>query len=139
MNNVRFLKLHTAADNSPLIVRDNLIVSAYRSDNGTVINFYEGDMSSELNVKETPERIISMTDEGFVKLHFRDDNKTVCINVDYIKNVFNTEKSSGGTQVNMLDLEFVVNETPEKVYNLLQRAVNRDVQSPEAKKETVTK
>lgn len=122
MEKIKFLKLHNAADNSPRVVRDNLIIAAEKGEDCTILSCFDGDLSSQINVYETPEKIMSMSSERFIKLHDFDSNGTTCINVDYIKYVSHTDemkKEGKGTVIDAFDLSFSVHETPEKVYNYL--------------------
>ncbi len=121
MEKVKFIKLHESENNTVVILAAKKIIYASRSDKETTIGYIDGeDMSSELVVNETPEKISTLVDFKMIKLHNYDDNTVIMLNINYIKYICRND-GADGTTVEIFDSEFTVNEMPEKIFNILQK------------------
>ena len=119
----KFIKLHTANGNRPIIIRTDLLIYAERGDKETCVQYAGKDgISSEATVNESPEKIFEMAGERYIKIHMFENNAVACLNVSYVDCVSdNNDKMV--TTINAFDWNLAVNETPEKIYNMLQKAV----------------
>ena len=128
MDKIKFIKLHESENNTVVILAAKNIISASRNDRETTIGYIDGeDMSSELVVNETPEKISTLVDFKMIKLHNYDDNTVIMLNINYIKYI-RRDEGSDGTTVEIFDNEFTVNETPEKIFNILQKEEQNKLQ-----------
>ena len=119
----KFIKLHTAKGNCPIIIRADLVIYAERGNKETYVQYAGKDgMSSEATVNESPEKIFEIAGERYIKIHMIENNAVACLNVSYIACVsYNNDGMV--TTIEIFDCDLDVNETPEKIYNMLQKAV----------------
>ena len=119
----KFIKLHTAKGNRPIIIRTDLVIYAERENKGTRVQYAGNDsISSEVTVNESPEKIFEMAGERYIKIHMIENNAVACLNVSYVDCVSENNDSTI-TTIEAFDWDLDVNETPEKIYNMLQKAV----------------
>ena len=119
----KFIKLHTAKGNRPLIIRGDLVIYAERGDKETCVQYAGKDgISSEAKVNESPEKIFEMASERYIKIHMIENNAVACLNVSYV-DCISDNNDRMVTTIEAFDWELTVNETPEKIYNMLQKAV----------------
>ena len=119
----KFIKLHTANGNRPIIIRTDLVIYAERENKGTRVQYAGNDsISSEVTVNESPEKIFEMAGERYIKIHMIENNAVACLNVSYVDCVSENNDSTI-TTIEAFDWDLDVNETPEKIYNMLQKAV----------------
>ena len=119
----KFIKLHTANGNRPIIIRTDLVIYAERENKGTRVQYAGNDgISSEVTVNESPEKIFEMAGERYIKIHMIENNAVACLNVSYVDCV-SENNDSMITTIEAFDWDLAVNETPEKIYNMLQKAV----------------
>jgi hypothetical protein len=123
--NDRYLRLHNADDNTVIIIpTDEIIyVNTKTDDSGeyTTIGMYS--LESEVAVNETPDKIYNIVKKsGFVRCHRNTDNTVELFNKRYF--VVSMIDSNDKVTVIRLEnnIEMGVNETPEKIYNLLIEA-----------------
>jgi hypothetical protein len=123
--NDRYLRLHNADDNTVIIIpTDEIIyVNTKTDDSGeyTTIGMYS--LESEVAVNETPDKIYNIVKKsGFVRCHRNTDNTVELFNKRYF--VMSMIDSNDKVTVIRLEnnIEMGVNETPEKIYNLLIEA-----------------
>lgn len=120
----KFIKLHTANGNRPIIIRTDLVIYAERENKETRVQYAGNDgISSEVTVNESPEKIFEMAGERYIKIHMIENNAVACLNVSYVDCV-SENNDSMITTIEAFDWDLAVNETPEKIYNMLQKAVN---------------
>ena len=119
----KFIKLHTAKGNRPIIIRGDLVIYAERGDKETCVQYAGKDgISSEAKVNESPEKIFEMAGERYIKIHMIENNAVACLNVSYV-DCISGNNDRMVTTIEAFDWELTVNETPEKIYNMLQKAV----------------
>jgi hypothetical protein len=119
----KFIKLHTAKGNRPIIIRGDLVIYAERGDKETCVQYAGKDgISSEAKVNESPEKIFEMAGERYIKIHMIENNAVACLNVSYV-DCISDNNDRMVTTIEAFDWELTVNETPEKIYNMLQKAV----------------
>ena len=119
----KFIKLHTAKGNRPIIIRADLLIYAERGDKETCVQYAGKDgISSEAIVNESPEKIFEMAGERYIKIHMIENNAVACLNVSYVDCVSDNNDRMV-TTIEAFDWDLAVNETPEKIYNMLQKAV----------------
>lgn len=123
--NDRYLRLHNADDNTVIIIpTDEIIyVNTKTDDSGeyTTIGMYS--LESEVAVNETPDKIYNIVKKsGFVRCHRNTDNTVELFNKRFF--VMSMIDSNDKVTVIRLEnnIEMGVNETPEKIYNLLIEA-----------------
>ena len=123
--NDRYLRLHNADDNTVIIIpTDEIIyVNTKTDDSGeyTTIGMYS--LESEVAVNETPDKIYNIVKKSaFVRCHRNTDNTVELFNKRYF--VMSMIDSNDKVTVIRLEnnIEMGVNETPEKIYNLLIEA-----------------
>ncbi len=123
--NDRYLRLHNADDNTVIIIpTDEIIyVNTKTDDSGeyTTIGMYS--LESEVAVNETPDKIYNIVKKsGFVRCHRNTDNTVELFN----KRFFIMSMIDSNDKVTVIrlenNIEMGVNETPEKIYNLLIEA-----------------
>ena len=129
----KFIKLHTAKGNRPIIIRGDLVIYAERLDKETCVQYAGKDgISSEAKVNESPEKIFEMADERYIKIHMIENNAVACLNVSYV-DCISDNNDRMVTTIEAFDWELTVNETPEKIYNMLQKAVKSDEETSTVK------
>lgn len=114
-----FIKLHSHMDNETLVIRKELIISAEREGGNSTLLHYKSDMdmTDDVDVSETPEKIFSACGKDFVKLHTQKDNWIICINTGCIDTV---TKEEFGSCVKLFNGdEKSVNESPERIFSML--------------------
>lgn len=123
--NDRYLRLHNADDNTVIIIPtvEIIYVNTKTDDSGeyTTIGMYS--LESEVAVNETPDKIYNIVKKsGFVRCHRNTDNTVELFNKRYF--VMSMIDSNDKVTVIRLEnnIEMGVNETPEKIYNLLIEA-----------------
>ena len=120
----KFIKLHTAKGNRPIIIRADLVIYAERGNKETCVQCDGNDgVSYEATVNESPEKIFEMAGERYIKIHMIENNAVACLNVSYVDCVSDNNDRMV-TTIEAFDWDLAVNETPEKIYNMLQKAVN---------------
>ena len=142
MKKIKFLKLHSADDNSVLIANSKEIIYINTDpdlgDKKTTIATYSDD--EERAVNETPDKIyVHLENCGFVRCHRKSDNSVELFNIDYF--IVCSTDEDGDTIVYLSNsIEMCVNETPERIYNAIiqaQTLYNRDgVENTVVKKKT---
>ena len=121
------IRLHSADDNSPAIFAVNKILDAAvcdYEDRGkyTTFDFMEGD--DEYAVNESIDKIFALLkDSGFVRVHRKVDNTLAIFNIDGFVMAM-VDEEDVNTVVLTNGVEIGVNETPEKIYNLVKEAYN---------------
>ena len=135
---IPFIRLHSVDDNSPAIFAVDKILDAAICEyedrgNYTTLDFIEGD--NEFAVNESIDKIFTLLkDSGFVRVHRKVDNTLAIFNIDgFIMATVDEDKTN--TIVLTNGIEIAVNETPEKVYNLVRDAYNikHGIVTPEKK------
>ena len=142
MKKIKFLKLHSADDNSVLIANSKEIIyintDPDSEDKKTTIATYSDD--EERVVNETPDKIYAhLENYGFVRCHRKADNSVELFNINYF--IVCSTDEDGDTIVYLSNsIEMCVNETPERIYNAIiqaQTLYNReDVENVVVKKKT---
>ena len=142
MKKIKFLKLHSADDNSVLIANSKEIIyintDPDSEDKKTTIATYSDD--EERVVNESPDKIyIHLENCGFVRCHRKADNTVELFNIDHF--IVCSTDEDGDTIVYLSNsIEMCVNETPERIYNAIiqaQTLYNReDVENVVVKKKT---
>ena len=142
MKKIKFLKLHSADDNSVLIANSKEIIYINTDPDSenkkTTIATYSDD--EERVVNETPDKIYAhLENYGFVRCHRKADNSVELFNINYF--IVCSTDEDGDTIVYLSNsIEMCVNETPERIYNAIiqaQTLYNReDVENVVAKKKT---
>ena len=142
MKKIKFLKLHSADDNSVLIANSKEIIyintDPDTEDKKTTIATYSDD--EERVVNESPDKIyVHLENYGFVRCHRKSDNSVELFNIDYF--IVCSTDEDGDTIVYLSNsIEMCVNETPERIYNAIiqaQTLYNReDVENTVVKKKT---
>lgn len=126
MEDIKFLKLHNADDNSVVVIPADKIVCAYllTDSDGTYTEIgLEPFEDDSVAVNESPEKLYNMLkNDGFVRCHRKYDNHIVIFNIQYFDLLIKTEDEFIIKLHNCEDL--VVNETPEKIYNAMIEAKN---------------
>lgn len=124
---IPFIRLHSVDDNSPAIfavdkILDAAICEYNDKGNYTTLDFMEGD--NEFVVNESIDKMFALLkDSGFVRVHRKVDNTLAIFNIDgFIMAVVDEDGSN--TIVLTNGIEIAVNETPEKIYNLVRDAYN---------------
>jgi hypothetical protein len=129
----KFIKLHTAKGNRPIIIRGDLVIYAERGDKETCVQYAGKDgISSEAKVNEFPEKIFEMAGERYIKIHMIENNAVACLNVSYV-DCISDNNDRMVTTIEAFDWELTVNETPEKIYNMLQKAVKSNEETSTVK------
>ena len=129
----KFIKLHTANGNRPIIIRGDLVIYAERGDKETCVQYAGKDgISSEAKVNESPEKIFEMAGERYIKIHMIENNAVACLNVSYV-DCISDNNDRMVTTIEAFDWELTVNETPEKIYNMLQKAVKSNEETSTVK------
>ena len=129
----KFIKLHTAKGNRPIIIRGDLVIYAERGDKETCVQYAGKDwISSEAKVNESPEKIFEMAGERYIKIHMIENNAVACLNVSYV-DCISDNNDRMVTTIEAFDWELTVNETPEKIYNMLQKAVKSNEETSTVK------
>ena len=129
----KFIKLHTAKGNRPIIIRTDLVIYAERENKETRVQYAGNDgISSEVTVNESPEKIFEMAGERYIKIHTIENNTVVCLNVSYVDCVSDNNDEMV-TTIEAFDWDLYVNETPEKIYNMLQKAVKNSEETTSIK------
>jgi hypothetical protein len=129
----KFIKLHTAKGNRPIIIRGDLVIYAERGDKETCVQYAGKDgISSEAKVNESPEKIFEMACERYIKIHMIENNAVACLNVSYV-DCISDNNDRMVTTIEAFDWELTVNETPEKIYNMLQKAVKSNEETSTVK------
>ena len=129
----KFIKLHTAKGNRPIIIRGDLVIYAERGDKETCVQYAAKDgISSEAKVNESPEKIFEMAGERYIKIHMIENNAVACLNVSYV-DCISDNNDRMVTTIEAFDWELTVNETPEKIYNMLQKAVKSNEETSTVK------
>ena len=129
----KFIKLHTAKGNRPIIIRGDLVIYAERGDKETCVQYAGKDgISSEVKVNESPEKIFEMAGERYIKIHMIENNAVACLNVSYV-DCISDNNDRMVTTIEAFDWELTVNETPEKIYNMLQKAVKSNEETSTVK------
>lgn len=118
----KFLKLHEKAGNSVVVVNsDGFVCSQKNSDGSTKVTYQEDDSLTEnIDVNETSEKINSLLPDTTIRLHIAEDNTVACVSIDYIRIVKRLKEKD--TEVTIWDDTISVNESPEKVYDLIADA-----------------
>lgn len=137
MNN-RHITLHSASDNSPIIIDAKIIIGAIKSNSFgdfshtmsnkcTNIIVDTADKMDNYLVQESVEKVLSILntiqfeDFGFIKLHEAGNNNVCVLNTNYIDTVYVESKVTtiniNENDVSMSRLE--VNESPEKIKNAI--------------------
>ena len=132
--NKSIVKLHNKEDNSVILVDFNNVpvVDTVEIDerNCSMIYFevYRDDMDHYFEVNETPDKIFAAYPElakSFLKLHNSDTNLVTYINIEFV-NIIDTVRceerkccSKIYLSENAIDA-FVVNETPERIYTMIE-------------------
>ena len=127
----KFIKLHNTGDNSVIIVRiDKITMFDSTTDaNGKCLSeiYVDDDSISSFSVNENPDKIYEMLvgTKMFIRLHNVTDNSVVCIKQDKLV-MFDTSEDEYSNRlvseiyVDSDDIDtFKVNETPDKIYNMI--------------------
>lgn len=122
-----YLKLHSADDNSVMIINSGQIVYMnVNDDNKTVICTYDDE--EERVVNETPDKIYNLIEKSlntFVRVHRSSDNTIEYFNREFfIACVVSDDDYTNVCLQNMIQMS--VNETPEKVYNQIMETVKNN-------------
>jgi len=123
--NDRYLRLHNADDNTVIIIpTDEIIyVNTKTDDSGEYTTIGMCSLDSEVAVNETPDKIYNIVKKsGFVRCHRNTDNTVELFSKRYF--IMSMIDSNDKVTVIRLEnnIEMGVNETPEKIYNLLIEA-----------------
>jgi hypothetical protein len=109
------------------------VIYAERGDKETCVQYAGKDgISSEAKVNESPEKIFEMAGERYIKIHMIENNAVACLNVSYV-DCISDNNDRMVTTIEAFDWELTVNETPEKIYNMLQKAVKSNEETSTVK------
>lgn len=124
MKKIKFLKLHSADDNSVLVANSDEIIYVNTDPDSenkkTTIATYSDD--EERAVNETPDKIyVHLENYGFVRCHRKSDNSVELFNINYF--IVCSTDEEGDTVIYLSNsIEMCVNETPERIYNAVIQA-----------------
>lgn len=138
-NKFKFIKVHNSDTNEVELYNIEKIMTIYFNNDIEVpcICLTDG---SEYYCNETPNRIYEwIKNDGFIRGHSFDSNKICLINLRFIMSVYRNKTE---TLVSMKssdeEIEISLNETPERLYNLIEE-LNSPVQVQTKKKKVETK
>lgn len=119
----KFIRLHSAEGNYPAGINVSAFMFAFHDDESeaTKVTYHMVDDTGEIVVNETPEKISTLVGSSCIRVHLAEDNSVAVVNYNYIITILTDGETT------MLDLygdELEVNETPEKIYNLITEAQN---------------
>lgn len=119
----KFIRLHSAEGNHPAGINVSAFMFALHDDESeaTKVTYHMVDDTGEIVVNETPEKISTLVGSSCIRVHLAEDNSVAIVNYNYIITILTDGETT------MLDLygdELEVNETPEKIYNLITEAQN---------------
>lgn len=118
-----FLKLHTADINKPFILQDTMFINAIREEQSTKVVYQsDTDMTEEVQVNETPERISQIITLPVLLVHNSEDNRIACVNIAHIRAI---TPEDGETGIVLFDDTICVNETPEKAHKLICDSIRK--------------
>lgn len=119
----RFIRLHSAEDNQPAIINTSAFMYAMHDDEseGTKVTYHSVDDTDVIVVNESPEKISTLAGQSCIRVHLSDDNSVAVLNHNYILTVLTDGET---TTIDLYGDELEVNETPEKIYNLIVEAQN---------------
>lgn len=124
MKKIKFLKLHSADDNSVLVVNSDEIIYVNTDPDSenkkTTIATYSDD--EERAVNESPDKVyVHLENYGFVRCHRKSDNSVELFNINYF--IVCSTDEEGDTVIYLSNsIEMCVNETPERIYNAVIQA-----------------
>ena len=124
----KFLKLHSNEDNSVVVINSECFVNSQKNPDGSTKVTYREDesLTDHIDINETSEKINSLLPETTIRLHISDDNTVACVSINYIRVIKRQIRSNDSkrpiksdTEVTLWDDSICVNESPEKVYDLI--------------------
>lgn len=129
-NKRKFLKLHLKDDNSVAVINSEWFINSQKNPDGSTSITYRDDesLTDKIDVNETSEKINALLPEATIRLHISDDNTVACVAIDYIRTVKRQDTGSSkrqvksDTEVALWDDSITVNESPEKVFDLISDA-----------------
>lgn len=132
-NKNKFIKVHNSDNNAVELYNVNFIMTVYVSSDVPCICLTD---ATEFYCNETPNRIFDwVKDSGFIKVHSRETNCICIVNVNYIKNVYQNDYETIIAMEANESIDVSVNETPEKIFNMIEMFHQKpDQQKPEQKK-----
>jgi hypothetical protein len=77
-------------------------------------------------------KAFEMAGERYIKIHMIENNAVACLNVSYV-DCISDNNDRMVTTIEAFDWELTVNETPEKIYNMLQKAVKSNEETSTVK------
>ena len=149
----KFLKLHSNEDNSVIVINSECFVNSQKNPDGSTKVTYREDesLTDHVDINETSEKINALLPESTIRLHISDDNTVACVSINYIRVIKRQSRGNDSkrqiksdTEVTLWDDSICVNESPEKVYDLIsdaERGVteqNRAVQKKNRKEQKTT-
>ena len=146
MNN-RHITLHSAYDNSPIILDAKIIIGAIKnnsfgdfshtmSDKCTNVVVDTADKMDNYLVQESVDKVLSILntiqfeDFGFIKLHEAAHNNVCVLNTNYIDAIY-VENNVTTININENDVSLSrleVNESPEKIKNAIMDLCKLDIE-----------
>ena len=126
-NKRKFLKLHLKDDNSVVVINSECFINSQKNPDGSTSVTYRDDesLTDKIDVNETSEKINAILPETTIRLHISDDNTVACVAIDYIRTVkrqSSKRQVKSDTEVALWDDSITVNESPEKVFDLISDA-----------------
>ena len=124
----KFLKLHSNGDNSVIVINSECFINSQKNPDGSTKVTYRDDesLTDHVDVNETSEKINALLPETTIRLHISDDNTVACVSIGYIRTAMRQTRGSSSkqqvkcdTEVTLWDESISVNESPEKVYDLI--------------------
>lgn len=129
------IKVHSADDNAVMVFNANSIMAVEMNSGTTVLYMID---SSEWSCNESPTKIYELASEfGLVKAHSKETNYICLFNANHLQYITRTnDVSAVNLRYNDEEIEISVNETPEKLYNIID---GTDVSLKEKPKKTKSK
>ena len=142
MTKRKFLKLHTREDNSVVVINSKWFINSRKNaDGSTKITYCEDESLTEsMDINETSEKINALLPDTTIRLHIAEDNTVACVAIDSICIIRRPKEND--TEVTLWDDSISVNESPEKVYDLIsdaERGITEQMRATQKKERKAAK